>query len=49
MFPQSHILALGVGSTESNAHNPNEFIVLDYASKLIQALSHILHDAGNHK
>lgn len=45
-FPETNILAVGVGSTESNAHNPNEFIVLPYAKNLIKSLSHVLVDCG---
>lgn len=46
MYPKAKILAVGVGSAESNAHNPNEFIVLHYAKNLIKALSHVLYDSG---
>ncbi len=46
MFPEAKILAVGVGSDESNAHNPNEFIVLHYAKNLVKSLSHVLYDIG---
>jgi len=46
MYPEAKILAVGVGSNESNAHNPNEFIVLHYAKNLIKALSHTLFEMG---
>lgn len=45
-FSGAEILAVGVGSLESNAHNPNEFIVLPYAKNLIKSISHVLVDCG---
>jgi acetylornithine deacetylase/succinyl-diaminopimelate desuccinylase-like protein len=46
IYPETEILAVGVGSIESNAHNPNEFIVLPYAKNLIKSISHVLVDCG---
>lgn len=47
VYPETQIVALGVGGPNSNAHAPNEMIVLDYAKRLTCALAHILVGCAN--
>jgi len=42
MYPDTHILALGLIGPGANAHGPNECINLPYAKRLTKALSHLL-------
>ena len=42
LYPQTQIIALGVGGPESNAHAPNEMIHLPYTKRVICSLSHII-------
>ena len=46
MYPQTQIVAFGVGGPLSNAHAPNEMIDIAYARKLTCALSHIISDCA---
>ena len=46
LYPQTQIIALGVGGPESNAHAPNEMIHLPFAKKLTCALAHIIQACG---
>jgi acetylornithine deacetylase/succinyl-diaminopimelate desuccinylase-like protein len=45
-YPETQIVALGVGGPYSQAHGPNEFLELDYCRKLTCCLSTILEDCG---
>ena len=42
IYPDTQIIAMGVGGPESNAHAPNEMIHLPYTKKVTCALAHIL-------
>lgn len=42
LYPQTQIIALGVGGPGSNAHAPNEMIHLPYTKKVTCALAHII-------
>jgi len=37
---------MGVLGPDTSAHNPNELIDLDYARKIIKAISHVLGTCG---
>ncbi len=41
-YPETQIIALGVGGPFSNFHAPNEMLELNYAKKLTCSLAHIL-------
>lgn len=41
-YPETQIIALGVGGPFSNMHGPNEMLELTYVKKITCALSHIL-------
>jgi len=43
LYPNTQIIALGVGGPNSNSHAPNEMIHLPYTKKMTCSLSHILH------
>ena len=45
-YPEAQIVALGVLTSESNAHGPNENINLLYAKKLTKCLAHIIAESG---
>ena len=42
MFPESCILGMGLMGNDTNAHNPNENIPLEFAKKLTMSVSHFL-------
>lgn len=42
VYPETQIIAFGVGGPYSNAHAPNEMLDLPYAKKLTCAISHIM-------
>lgn len=46
VYPQTQIIAFGVGGPNSNAHAPDEMIDLDYTKKLTCAISHIMSDCA---
>lgn len=37
---------MGVLGPDTNAHNPNELLNLDYGKKIVKAISHILGTCG---
>jgi acetylornithine deacetylase/succinyl-diaminopimelate desuccinylase-like protein len=41
-YPETQIIALGVGGPYSNMHGPNEMLELTYAKKLTCSIAHIL-------
>lgn len=41
-YPETQIIAMGVGGPFSNMHAPNEMLELTYAKKLTCSLAHIL-------
>ena len=41
-YPETQIIALGVGGPYSNMHAPNEMLELTYVKKLTCSLAHIL-------
>lgn len=41
-YPETQIIALGVGGPHSNMHGPNEMLELTYVKKLTCSLAHIL-------
>jgi len=41
-FPEAQLLVTGVLGPESNAHGPNEFLHVPYATKLTEAVAHVL-------
>jgi acetylornithine deacetylase/succinyl-diaminopimelate desuccinylase-like protein len=43
-FPQTQFLVSGVLGPHSNAHGPNEFLHIDYATKLTECVSMVLAD-----
>jgi len=45
-FPQAQFLITGVLGPKSNAHGPNEFLHLSYASKLTAVVASVLADHG---
>ena len=42
LYPKTQILVMGVGGNDTNPHNPNENIDLDYAKTLLKCISYIL-------
>lgn len=46
VYPNTAIIAFGVGGPLSNAHAPNEMLDLPYAKKLTCCLSHIISDCA---
>jgi acetylornithine deacetylase/succinyl-diaminopimelate desuccinylase-like protein len=47
-FPQTQFLVTGVLGPHSNAHGPNEFLQIDYATRLTECVSLVLADCGAH-
>jgi acetylornithine deacetylase/succinyl-diaminopimelate desuccinylase-like protein len=45
-FPKTQFLVTGVLGPHSNAHGPNEFLHIDYATRLTECVSLILADCG---
>jgi acetylornithine deacetylase/succinyl-diaminopimelate desuccinylase-like protein len=41
-FPDVQFVITGVLGPQSNAHGPNEFLDIDYATKLTQAIAHVV-------
>jgi acetylornithine deacetylase/succinyl-diaminopimelate desuccinylase-like protein len=44
-FPRAQFVITGVLGPQSNAHGPNEFLLIDYAKKLTSAIAQIVADA----
>eukprot|EP00899_Mesostigma_viride_P028928 jgi/Mesvir1/921/Mv25110-RA.1 len=44
-FPAAQFLVIGVLGPKSNAHGPNEFLHLEYATRLTMCVSHIIADS----
>lgn len=42
MYPETNIVALGVGGPESNAHVQDEFLEIAYTKKLTCCLSYLI-------
>jgi acetylornithine deacetylase/succinyl-diaminopimelate desuccinylase-like protein len=47
-FPQTQFLVTGVLGPHSNAHGPNEFLHIDYATRLTECVSLVLADYAAH-
>jgi hypothetical protein len=47
-FPDAQFFVTGVLGPQSNAHGPNEFLHIDYATRLTECLSLVLADHGDH-
>ena len=47
-FPQTQFFVTGVLGPHSNAHGPNEFLHIDYATRLTECVSIVLADFGAH-
>jgi acetylornithine deacetylase/succinyl-diaminopimelate desuccinylase-like protein len=47
-FPQTQFFVTGVLGPHSNAHGPNEFLHIDYATRLTECVSMVLADFGAH-
>jgi acetylornithine deacetylase/succinyl-diaminopimelate desuccinylase-like protein len=47
-FPQTQFLVTGVLGPHSNAHGPNEFLHIDYATRLTECVSMVLADYAAH-
>ena len=47
-FPQTQFFVTGVLGPHSNAHGPNEFLHIDYATRLTECVSMVLADFGTH-
>jgi acetylornithine deacetylase/succinyl-diaminopimelate desuccinylase-like protein len=47
-FPQTQFFVTGVLGPHSNAHGPNEFLHIDYATRLTECVSLVLADFGEH-
>ena len=47
-FPKTQFLVTGVLGPHSNAHGPNEFLHIDYATRLTECVSLVLADCGAH-
>jgi acetylornithine deacetylase/succinyl-diaminopimelate desuccinylase-like protein len=47
-FPQTQFFVTGVLGPHSNAHGPNEFLHIDYATRLTECVSLVLADFGAH-
>ena len=47
-FPKTQFLVTGVLGPHSNAHGPNEFLHIGYATRLTECVSLILADCGAH-
>jgi acetylornithine deacetylase/succinyl-diaminopimelate desuccinylase-like protein len=45
-FPQTQFFVTGVLGPQSNAHGPNEFLHIDYATRLTECVSLVLADHG---
>jgi hypothetical protein len=45
-FPQTQFLVTGVLGPHSNAHGPNEFLHIGYATRLTECVSMVLADFG---
>jgi acetylornithine deacetylase/succinyl-diaminopimelate desuccinylase-like protein len=44
-FPRAQFVITGVLGPQSNAHGPNEFLLIDYAKKLTGAIAQVVSDA----
>ena len=42
LYPDTAIIVTGVGGFDSNPHNPNESIELEYAKKMMKCISYVL-------
>jgi acetylornithine deacetylase/succinyl-diaminopimelate desuccinylase-like protein len=47
-FPKTQFFVTGVLGPHSNAHGPNEFLHIDYATRLTACVSVVLADHGAH-
>jgi len=47
-FPQTQFAVTGVLGPHSNAHGPNEFLYIDYATRLTECVSLVLGDYAAH-
>ena len=47
-FPQTQFFVTGVLGPHSNAHGPNEFLHIEYATRLTECVSMVLADFGAH-
>jgi acetylornithine deacetylase/succinyl-diaminopimelate desuccinylase-like protein len=47
-FPKTQFFVTGVLGPHSNAHGPNEFLHIDYATRLTECVSLVLADHGVH-
>jgi acetylornithine deacetylase/succinyl-diaminopimelate desuccinylase-like protein len=47
-FPKTQFFVTGVLGPHSNAHGPNEFLHIDYATRLTECVSMVLADFGAH-
>jgi acetylornithine deacetylase/succinyl-diaminopimelate desuccinylase-like protein len=47
-FPQTQFFVTGVLGPHSNAHGPNEFLHIHYATRLTECVSMVLADFGEH-
>jgi acetylornithine deacetylase/succinyl-diaminopimelate desuccinylase-like protein len=47
-FAETQFLVTGVLGPHSNAHGPNEFLHIDYATRLTECVSLVLADHGSH-
>jgi acetylornithine deacetylase/succinyl-diaminopimelate desuccinylase-like protein len=47
-FPDTQFFVTGVLGPQSNAHGPNEFLHIDYATRLTECVSLVLADHGAH-
>ena len=47
-YPQTQFFVTGVLGPHSNAHGPNEFLHIDYATRLTECVSIVLADFGAH-
>jgi len=45
-FPNTQFFVTGVLGPHSNAHGPNEFLHIDYATRLTECVSMVLADHG---
>ena len=43
-FPEAQFLITGVLGPEANAHGPNEFLHVPYATRLTLAVARVLHE-----
>lgn len=48
MFPEAQFCVTGLLGPESNAHGPDEMLVIDFAKKLTSCVSKIVNDHYNH-